>query len=106
MPHRRAGARLSALPNRRRFSAELGYASNAPMIDSREGTEMGWINTFRSSDAGEPADLWNEAITNGAPHDAHQAIRSVTENPAAPVGRPDADCGGNKASTDIASSAL
>jgi len=51
---------------------------------------MGWVNTFRSSGGGEPADLWNEAIINGAPHDVHPAIRSVTENPAAPVDRPDA----------------
>jgi hypothetical protein len=51
---------------------------------------MGWLNSFRSSGAGEPADPWNETIIDGAPYDAHQAIRRVAVNPAARVDRPDA----------------
>lgn len=51
---------------------------------------MDWVNTFRSSGAGEPAEPSNETIINGAPLDAHQAIRRVAENPAARVDRPGA----------------
>jgi hypothetical protein len=51
---------------------------------------MGWVNTFRSSGAGEPADPWNETVITGPPYDARQATRRVAENPAAPVDRPDA----------------
>jgi hypothetical protein len=54
------------------------------------GSIMGWINKFRSSGEAEPADPWNETVINGAPYDAHQAIRNGAENPAASVDRPDA----------------
>ena len=60
------------------------------MFDSVKGTKMGWINAFRSSGAGELADPSKEAVINGAPYDAHQAIRTAAKNPAAPVDRPDA----------------
>ena len=60
------------------------------MVDSREGTTMGWINTFRAWGEAERADPADETVINGAPYDAHQAIRSGAENPAAPVDRPDA----------------
>ena len=52
-------------------------------------TTMGWISRFRASGKAEPADPWDELI-NGAPYNAHKAIRSHPENPAAPSDRPDA----------------
>jgi hypothetical protein len=51
---------------------------------------MGRINTFRASGEAERADPSDETVINGAPYDAHQAIRSGAENPAASVDRPDA----------------
>ena len=51
---------------------------------------MGWISRFRASGEDEPADPWDGTVINGAPYDAHQAIRSGAENPTAPVDRPHA----------------
>ena len=51
---------------------------------------MGWISRFRASGEDEPADPWDGTVINGAPYDAHKAIRSSSENPAASVDRPDA----------------
>jgi hypothetical protein len=51
---------------------------------------MDRIDTFRASGEAERADPSDETVINGAPYDAHQAIRSGAENPAAPVDRPDA----------------
>ncbi len=48
---------------------------------------MNRINAFRATERADPTD---ETVINGAPYDAHQAIRTGAENPAAPVGRPDA----------------
>jgi hypothetical protein len=49
---------------------------------------MGWFSRLRASGKPELADPWNETIINGAPYDAHKAIRS---SPAAPGDGPDAD---------------
>ena len=51
---------------------------------------MARINIFRAWGEAERADPADETVINGAPYDAHQAIRSGAENPAAPVDRPDA----------------
>ena len=51
---------------------------------------MGWISRFRASGKRELTDPWNETIINGAPYNAHKAIRSSPESPAAPGERPDA----------------
>jgi hypothetical protein len=53
---------------------------------------MGWTSRFRFRASGEakPADPWDETDINGAPYDAHKAIRSSPENTAAPGDRPDA----------------
>ncbi len=51
---------------------------------------MGRINTFGASGEAERADPADETVINGAPYDAHQAIRSGAANPAAPVDRPHA----------------
>jgi hypothetical protein len=50
---------------------------------------MSSINTFRASSEAEPADLSDETVINGAPYDAHKAIRSGAETPATPVDAPD-----------------
>jgi hypothetical protein len=52
---------------------------------------MGWLSRFRASGRPELADAWNETIINGAPYDAHKAIRSSPESPGAPGDGPDAD---------------
>ena len=49
---------------------------------------MDRIDTFRASAEAERADPSDETVINGAPYDAHQAIRSGAENLAAPVDRP------------------
>jgi hypothetical protein len=49
---------------------------------------MGWISRFRASGKRELADPWNETIINGAPYNAHKAIRSSPENAAAPSDSP------------------
>ena len=46
---------------------------------------MGSINTFGASGEAEQADPWDETVINGAPYDAHTAIRSGGEKPAASV---------------------
>jgi hypothetical protein len=51
---------------------------------------MGWINKFGGPREAEPADPWGETVINGVPYDAHKAIRSDAEKPAAPVDRQDA----------------
>jgi hypothetical protein len=51
---------------------------------------MDRIDTLRASGKGERADPSDETVINGAPYDAHEAIRSGAENPAAPVDRRDA----------------
>jgi hypothetical protein len=51
---------------------------------------MGWISSFRGSGEAKLADRWDETVINGAPYDAHKAIRSSPRNPAAPGDRPDA----------------
>jgi len=51
---------------------------------------MSRINTFRASGAAEPADPADETVINGAPYDAHMAIRSGADNPATPIDAPDA----------------
>ena len=54
------------------------------------GITTGRINAFRASGQGERADPSDATVINGAPYDAHQAIRSGAANPAAPVDRPHA----------------
>jgi hypothetical protein len=51
---------------------------------------MSRINTFLASGEGERADPSDETVINGAPYDAHKAIRSGAENPATPVDTPNA----------------
>jgi hypothetical protein len=51
---------------------------------------MSWINAFRASGEDERADPSDETVINGAPYDAHEAIRSGAETAATPVGAPDA----------------
>jgi hypothetical protein len=51
---------------------------------------MDWINRFRASGNAEPANPWDETVINGAPYDAHKAIRSYPEPPSAPGDRPEA----------------
>jgi hypothetical protein len=51
---------------------------------------MDRIDTFRASAEAERADPSDETVINGAPYDAHQAIRSGAANPTAPVDRPHA----------------
>ena len=46
---------------------------------------MGWINKFGGPRQVEPADPWDDTVINGAPYDAHKAIRSDAGKPAAPV---------------------
>jgi len=58
------------------------------MVVRVEGTAMDRIGTFRASGEAERA-ASDETVINGA-YDAHQAIRSGAENPAASVDRPDA----------------
>jgi hypothetical protein len=48
---------------------------------------MGWINMLRASGETQRADPSDETVTNGAPYNAHPAIRSNAENPAASVDR-------------------
>ena len=51
---------------------------------------MDWMNRFRASGRPEPADPADETVINGAPYDAHMAIRSGADNPATPIDAPDA----------------
>ena len=51
---------------------------------------MSRISTFRESGDAEPADPADETVINGAPYDAHIAIRSGAENPATLIDAPDA----------------
>jgi hypothetical protein len=51
---------------------------------------MDRIDTFRASAEAERADPSDATVINGAPYDAHQAIRSGAANPTAPVDRPHA----------------
>jgi hypothetical protein len=51
---------------------------------------MSRINTFRASGDAKPADPADETVINGAPYDAHEAIRIGAENPATPFGAPEA----------------
>jgi hypothetical protein len=51
---------------------------------------MDRIDALRASDNGERADPADETVINGAPYDAHKAIRSGPENPATPADRSDA----------------
>ena len=51
---------------------------------------MGWINTLWASRAASPTDPCDETVINGAPYDAHKAIRSSPAKPSAPADRPDA----------------
>jgi hypothetical protein len=51
---------------------------------------MGWMSRFGASREAEPVDPSDETVMNGAPYDAHKAIRSSPKSPAAPGDRPDA----------------
>jgi hypothetical protein len=51
---------------------------------------MSWINAFRASGEAERAAPSDETVINGAPYDAHEAIRSGAEAAATSVGAPDA----------------
>jgi len=51
---------------------------------------MDRIDLLRTFSGVQPSDPADETVINGARYDAHQAIRSGAENPAAPVDRPDA----------------
>jgi hypothetical protein len=50
---------------------------------------MDRIDALRASNKDERADPADETVINGAPYDAHEAIRSGPENPATPADRPD-----------------
>jgi hypothetical protein len=49
---------------------------------------MGRIDTLQASGEAQRADPSDETVINGAPYDAHPAIRRGAENPATPVDRP------------------
>ena len=49
-----------------------------------------WMSRYRGSGKAEPADPADETVINGAPYDAHKAIRSYPEPPSAPGDRPEA----------------
>ena len=49
---------------------------------------MSRIDTFGASGEAKAADPADEIVINGAPYDAHKAIRSGTENPATPIDAP------------------
>ena len=51
---------------------------------------MVWLSRFRGSGKDEPADPGDETVINGALYNAHKAIRSSSENAAAPGDSPDA----------------
>jgi hypothetical protein len=51
---------------------------------------MGRINTFLASGEAQPPDPSDDTVINGALYDAHKAIRSDAEKPAAPVDFPEA----------------
>ena len=51
---------------------------------------MGWISRFRVSGEAEPPHPRDETVINGAPYDAHKAIRSGPESPTNFGDRPDA----------------
>ena len=53
-----------------------------------KGKTMDRIDIFQASGEAERADPSEETVINGAPYDAHQAIRSGAENPATPIDRP------------------
>ena len=50
---------------------------------------MSWISRFLASGEGDPVDP-DETVINGAPYDAHKAIRSSPATTAAPGDRQDA----------------
>ena len=53
-------------------------------------TAMSRINTFRAPGEAKLADPADETVINGAPYDAHKAIRRGAEDPATHVDAPDA----------------
>jgi hypothetical protein len=53
-----------------------------------KGKTMGRIDTFQASGEAQRADPSDETVINGAPYDAHPAIRRGAENSATPVDRP------------------
>ena len=45
---------------------------------------MGWNSRFGASGEAESGDPVDETVINGAPYDAHKAVRSSPQSPAAP----------------------
>jgi hypothetical protein len=62
----------------------------SPMVVVAKEATMGWMSKLRASGEVKPADPWDETVINGAPYNAHKAVRSNPENSAAPDGRPGA----------------
>ena len=75
-----------------RTSERISPASSANRQWSTfvKGITMGWINTFWASGEAEPADPRDDTVINGAPYDAHKAIRSDAGKVAVPVDRQNA----------------
>jgi hypothetical protein len=82
MSSRHSTRQLGKAAERRGTREIARIGGGPPMVDCREGNNMGWVSRFRVSGKAEPVDPSYETVINGTPYDAHKATRSIPENPA------------------------